>query len=81
VGPQASVAGGRAELVRQALAGRATAGVLAGEGRQYQVAARPVMVDRRVVGAVVLGTQIGDALAAELRGLTRSEVSFLSGRP
>ena len=79
VGPQASVAGGRAELVRQALAGRATAGVLAGEGRQYQVAARPVMVDRRVVGAVVLGTQIGDALAAELRGLTRSEVSFLSG--
>jgi signal transduction histidine kinase len=59
----------------------------AGRGAHYTVVVRgthvilvttPIVADQRVVGALVLGTQVGEALAADLRHMTKSDVTFLS---
>ena len=49
------------------------------DGRQYQVSVTPVRSDRRVVGALLLGSEIGERMARELRGQMRSEVTFVAG--
>jgi signal transduction histidine kinase len=79
VGREASDAGGREGLVSRALAGRSAAGILASPGAHYQAQAVPVVVGGRTVGVLLLGARIDDRLAAELRDLTRSEVTFVSG--
>lgn len=80
VGDARSTPDARASLVARAQGGEVATGVLA-EGRtHYQAVAVPVRADRRQVGVLLLGAEIGPALAAELRTQMRCEVSFLSGR-
>jgi signal transduction histidine kinase len=79
VGREASDADGREPLVARALAGRSSAGILTTPGAHYQAQVVPVAVAGRTVGALLLGARIDDRLAAELRDLTRSEVTFVSG--
>jgi signal transduction histidine kinase len=45
----------------------------------FQVAVMPVVVDRSVVGSLMLGAQIDAALARDLQHLTQSRVTFISG--
>jgi len=82
VGPEASDRRARAGLVAQALGGRAAVGILTGnlaEARHYQAQVVPVAVGGRIVGALLLGERIDDGFARDLRELTRSQVTFVSG--
>lgn len=80
VGDAKSSPDARKALVARAQGGEVTTGVLA-EGRtHYQAVAVPVRADGRQVGVLMLGAEIGTALATELRAQMRCEVSFLSGR-
>ena len=79
VGREASDPGVRARLVAEALAGRPAAGILAGLAAHIQAQVVPVTVGGRIVGALLLGARIDDRFAWELRRLTRSEVTFVSG--
>jgi signal transduction histidine kinase len=79
VGRGASDGPGRAWLVERALTGRPTAGVLETRAAHYQAQAIPVRVGGRIVGVLLLGARLDDALAHELERLTRSQVTFLSG--
>jgi len=82
VGPEASDPRARAGLVAQALGGRATAGILTGkleDARHYQAQVVPVAVGGRIVGVLLLGERIDDGFARDLRELTRSQVTFVSG--
>ena len=67
------------EIVKSALRGTASSGVLAAGNQHYQGTATPVIAGGRVVGVLVLGAGIGQELAAKLRDLTRSDVTFVSG--
>jgi signal transduction histidine kinase len=80
VGNSSSSAPIRAALVNRALRGEAASGVLVEKNGHFQVTVTPVVAGDRVVGALVLGAEIGEALAARLRGLTHSEVTFVSGQ-
>jgi signal transduction histidine kinase len=80
VGRMSMVAIGRDTLVTSALAGRAEKRALSQRGAQVLLVGTPVVADDRVVGALLLGREISGALAARLRELTRSEVTFLSDR-
>jgi signal transduction histidine kinase len=68
----------RAALVREALAGHNAIGIVRIDSLQYQVSATTVRADGRVVGALLLGSEIGGQLARTLRGQMRSEVSFVA---
>jgi signal transduction histidine kinase len=70
----------RNALVRSALAGTAVTRVVAQEGVQYQLTAVPVRSDGRIVGALLLGSEVGERLAGLLRVLLRGEVTFMAGR-
>jgi signal transduction histidine kinase len=78
VGERHSERLGRDELVKSALQGRMAAGVLVQTEDHYQAACTAVRADGRIVGALLLGVQIGDGLANELRTQMRSEVTFIS---
>lgn len=78
VGRDAAPEAGRAALAAEALSGRSLTRVLPGAGSLHLVAAAPVLAGGRVVGALLLGTRIGEELAERLRLLTRSEVTFAS---
>jgi len=80
VGRMSMVAIGRDTLVTSALAGRAEKRALSQRGAQVLLVGTPVVADDRVVGALLLGREISGALAARLRELTSSEVTFLSDR-
>jgi len=80
VGRMSMVAIGRDTLVTSALAGRAEKRALSQRGAQVLLVGTPVVADGRVVGALLLGREISGALAARLRELTSSEVTFLSDR-
>jgi signal transduction histidine kinase len=80
VGRMTMAAIGRDTLVTSALAGRAERRALSQHGAQVLLVSTPVVADHRVVGALLLGREVSGALAARLRELTRSEVTFLSGR-
>jgi len=71
-------AGPRAPLLKAALAGRAESRAIAQRGTHVLLMATPVIADGRVVGALLMGTEVGGELAAHLRALTSSEVTFLS---
>jgi signal transduction histidine kinase len=47
-------------------------------GTHVLLVSTPVVADRRVIGALLLGIEAGGALAADLRQLTQSDVTFLS---
>ena len=78
VGRMTMVALGRDTLVTSALAGRAERRAVSQRGAQVLVVGTPVVADNRVVGALLLGREVSGALAAQLRDLTSSEVTFLS---
>jgi signal transduction histidine kinase len=79
VGSASSSRGARDEMVRRALQGESVEGVLVENEIHFQVALTPVYADRRVVGVLMLGAQIGSALANELRTEMLCEVTFLTG--
>ena len=76
VGHEASDAAVMQGMVASALRGNVVSGIMAGRGTLDQVIVLPVRAGGRVVGALVLGSEINAALAAELQALTRSQVSF-----
>ena len=78
VGNISSTPGGRAELVRQALKGMRVSGVLVQGHAHFQATAMPVRADNRVVGVLLLGAEIGEPLAHELRSEMNCEVTFVS---
>jgi len=78
VGSVQSTSETRKAIVRRALGGKAALEVVAMRGSQYQVTATPVIADRHVVGVLLLGSEIGNQLARELRAQMRSEVSFIA---
>ena len=80
VGRGSSSRGSRDPLLRPALDGRAVSGILVERNADYQVVVTPVFAHGRVIGGLVLGARIGMPLARRLRDLTRSEVTFVSGR-
>jgi signal transduction histidine kinase len=66
-------------LSQAALSGHPASGVLVIGTRHYQAGATPVIAGGRVVGALLLGARISGQLARDLRSMTRSEVTFVSG--
>jgi signal transduction histidine kinase len=80
VGRGSSTRASREPLVRAALDGRATADILVERQADYQLTVTPVFAHGRVIGGLLLGARIGQPLARRLRDLTRSEVTFVSGR-
>jgi signal transduction histidine kinase len=66
-------------VVRTALNGHPASMLLVGRDGHYQVCTTPVSAGGHVIGALLLGSRIDQQFAEELRGFTRSEVSFLSG--
>ncbi len=80
VGESKSSPDARAALVNRALGGEVATGVLAEGTAHYQAVAVPVHADGRQVGVLLMGAEIGSALADELRTQMRCEVSFLAGR-
>jgi len=82
VGREASDRRARARFIHEALAGRPAAGILTGGTTRvvhYQAQVVPVAAGGRIVGVLLLGARIDDGLARDLKGLTRSEVTFVSG--
>jgi signal transduction histidine kinase len=79
VGERKSSAGARAALLARAQGGEVATGVLTEASSHYQAVAVPVRADKRIVGVLFLGAEIGTQLASELRAQMRCEVSFLSG--
>ncbi len=80
VGEARTTPDARAAMVRRALGGDHATGVLT-EGRaHFQAAAVPVHADGRLVGVLLLGSEIGPTLAADLRRQMQCEVTFLAGR-
>jgi signal transduction histidine kinase len=69
----------REPLVRRALAGEAAEGLLVESHAYYQAVATPVYADGRVIGVLLLGAQVGGALAHELKSEMQCEVTFLTG--
>ena len=67
------------ELVAGVLRNHPASSLLVGRDGHYQVCVTPILAGGHVVGALLLGSRIDRGIAQELRGLTRSEVSFLSG--
>ena len=68
-----------AAVVHTALTGHPASMLLVGRNGHYQVCTTPVSAGGHVIGALLLGSRIDQQFAEELRGFTRSEVSFLSG--
>ena len=79
VGRTPSAPASRAALVHHALGGEPASGVLVEKDTHFQATVTPVVAGGRVVGALVLGAEIGGTLAERLRGLTHSDVTFISG--
>jgi signal transduction histidine kinase len=79
VGSASSSPEGRSRLLGAALTTRPLSGVLIEPDAHFQVTLTPVLAGGRVVGALLLGSGLGQPLALRLRNLTRSEVTFLSG--
>jgi signal transduction histidine kinase len=78
VGRRTSDEAGRDALVQDALEDRPVSGILVSGTSHFQALVVPVQAGGRVIGALLLGSQIDAPLADELRALTRSEVTFLS---
>jgi signal transduction histidine kinase len=79
VGPVATSQEGRQGLFEDASRRETHSGVLVDRGESYQVTLVPIFAGGSRIGALLVGTHIGDELARELRRMTRSEISFISG--
>lgn len=80
VGPVATTTERRRDLVESVRLGRPATGVLLENGEHFQVVIAPVHAGGRNLGTLLLGSRIGDGIANELRQLTRSEITFVSGQ-
>ena len=80
VGPISSTQGAREPLLRETLRGRQVTGILVQGSHQFQATAIPVRSDGQIVGVLLLGAEIGNPLAHELRSEMRCEVTFVSDR-
>ena len=69
--------GAREAFVPSVIAGRIDRRAISQEGSHVLLVSTPVMADGRIVGALVLGHEISGKMAARLRELTDSEVSFV----
>ncbi len=78
VGDARSDAAARTPLLRAALAGRPGTGVIVVDGTPYQTSVTPVRADGRVVGVLLLGSEIGPKLANLMRSQMMSDVTFLA---
>jgi histidine kinase len=78
VGPRSSLPSAREPLVRAGIHGKRTTGVLVQGHHHFQATVMPVRADGQVVGALLLGAEIGESLAEELRSEMRCEVTFVS---
>jgi signal transduction histidine kinase len=79
VGAASASSESRAPFLPQVLRGRPVEGILAEKDAHYQVALVPVLADRRVVGVLLLGREIGPSLAQELKAMMKCEVTFFAG--
>ncbi len=77
VGPLRVQAAARERFMASVLAGRTDRRAIAQGGTHVLLVSTPVAADGRIVGALVLGNELSGELAARLRELTDSEVSFL----
>jgi len=68
----------RAALGPAGLEGRTVRRAFAVRGTHVLLVSTPIVADRRVVGTLLLGAEVGKALADDLRQLTKSDVTFLS---
>jgi signal transduction histidine kinase len=78
VGHEASEGAAVGAMVSSALRGNTVSGIMAGRGTLDQVIVLPVHAGGRVIGALLLGSEINAALASQMQDLTRSEVSFFA---
>lgn len=72
--------GERERFTASVLAGRIDRRAIAQGGTHVLLVSTPVAADGRVVGALVLGNELSGEVAARLRELTDSEVTFLYER-
>lgn len=79
VGGAHSTPEARRALLQRAQGGEPAAGVITAGGARYQAVAVPVRADRREVGTLLLGAEVGASLAQELRKQMHCEVTFVSG--
>ena len=79
VGRDATSLASRTPLVNEALARRPAEGVLVENGAQFQAAATPVFADGRLVGVLLLGARVDEALANQLKSQMLCEVTFVTG--
>ncbi len=66
--------------IAQALAGRQHVGLRAEGGRLFQTVSVPVWSPDGLLGVLLTGFEIDDQLAAAMKGMTRSEVSFFTDK-
>lgn len=78
VGPKSTLRAARAPILNEVLAGHPVSRIMPEGTAHFQVAAVPVRGDGRIVGALLLGAEIGKPLAEELKTQMLSEVTFLS---
>ena len=70
----------RDAFIRAVLEGRTEKRAVAQKGMHVLLVATPVVADGRVIGALLLGREVSGGLAARLRELTGSQVSFVYER-
>lgn len=79
VGPVPLDPGTREPLIAEALAGRAVRRIMTQRGGHVLLVATPVVAGGRIVGALLMGQEVGEAMAARLRELTSSDITFVAG--
>jgi signal transduction histidine kinase len=77
VGPARTARDTRMPLMRRALRGEVAEGVLVQGRVPFQVVCMPIVADGRRAGVLLMGRALDQALAQELRGMMRCEVSFV----
>jgi len=70
----------RDPIVKGLLGGRTDRRAVAQKGVHVLMVATPVLADGRVIGGLLLGREVSGGMAARLRELTNSEVSFVYER-
>jgi len=80
VGPVPLEPTSRDPLVTEALAGRAVRRVVVQRGGHVLLVATPVVVGGRIVGALLVGQEVGAAMAERLQQLTASDITFVADR-
>jgi signal transduction histidine kinase len=76
VGDVATGNASRTALLKPLRSGEPVPSTLTEKGALYFVNLTPVKAGRRTVGYLLLGSKLGDELAADLRNMTRADVTF-----